>query len=80
MFQNQSFLFQNECSFVSLRDVERAMEVIMWFYSNSELIDEVIKKGNSRNERRPKKSKGNQMNAVRLVITLRLLSTYILFF
>ena len=35
-------LFQNECSFVSLRDVERAMKVIMWFYSNSELIDRAI--------------------------------------
>ena len=35
--------FQNECSFVSLRDVERAMKVITWFYSNSELILRVIK-------------------------------------
>ncbi|CAB4040909.1 Hypothetical predicted protein, partial [Paramuricea clavata] len=33
---------KNECSFVSLRDVERAMKVIVWFYSNSELIDQVI--------------------------------------
>ncbi|CAB4032969.1 Hypothetical predicted protein, partial [Paramuricea clavata] len=32
----------NECSFVSLRDVERAMKVIVWFYSNSALIDQVI--------------------------------------
>ena len=37
------FLFQNECSFVSLRDVERAMKVITWFHSNSELIARVIK-------------------------------------
>ena len=36
-------VFQNECSFVSLRDVERAMKVITWFYSNSELILGVIK-------------------------------------
>ena len=36
-------VFQNECSFVSLRDVERAMKVITWFYSNSELILRVIK-------------------------------------
>ena len=43
--------FQNECSFVSLRDVERAMKVIMWFYSNSELIQRVIKDNDSsRNE------------------------------
>ena len=37
------FLFQSECSFVSLRDVERAMKVITWFHSNSELIARVIK-------------------------------------
>ena len=43
VLKNFSFLSQNECSFVSLRDVERAMKVIMWFYSNSKLIDEVIK-------------------------------------
>ena len=35
--------FQNECSFVSLRDVERAMKVIMWFYTHSKLIDEVVR-------------------------------------
>lgn len=28
---------------MSLRDVERAMKVITWFYSNSELIIRVIK-------------------------------------
>ena len=33
---------QNECSFVSLRDVERAMNVITWFYVNSELITEIV--------------------------------------
>ena len=42
IFLNYCFLFQNECSFVSLRDVERAMKVIVWFCSNSELINEVI--------------------------------------
>ena len=35
-------VLQNECSFVSLRDVERAMEVILWFHSNSDLISQVI--------------------------------------
>ena len=45
--------FQNECSFVSLRDVERAMKVIMWFYSNSELIHRVIEEStNAGNEGR----------------------------
>ena len=37
-----SLSFQNECSFVSLRDVERAMKVIMWFHANSELIQQVM--------------------------------------
>ena len=32
---------------MSLRDVERAMKVIMWFYSNSELIQRVIKDDDS---------------------------------
>ena len=42
VFRNYSFPSQNECSFVSLRDVERAMKVIIWFHSNSELINLVI--------------------------------------
>ena len=54
---------------MSLRDVERAMEVIMWFYSNAKLIDEVIEDGNSGNERGCEKSSGGQMNAVRPVIS-----------
>ena len=34
-----------------MRDVERAMKVIVWFYTNSELIDEVIgEEGNGRDE------------------------------
>jgi hypothetical protein len=41
------FFSQNECSFVSLRDVERAMKVIIWFYSNSELINWVIGDGDN---------------------------------
>ena len=30
------FLLQDECSFVSLRDVERVLEVMSWFYRQSE--------------------------------------------
>ena len=41
IFSNMN-VFQNECSFVSLRDVERAIKVILWFYSNSDLIARVI--------------------------------------
>ena len=29
-----NFNIQNECSFVSLRDVERAMKVMVWFYNH----------------------------------------------
>ncbi|KAI4801198.1 hypothetical protein KUCAC02_000123 [Chaenocephalus aceratus] len=29
---------KNECSFVSLRDVERTMKVLVWFYQHSEVI------------------------------------------
>ena len=54
-------LCQNECSFVSLRDVERAMKVIVWFYSNSELIDEVIREeGNDKDEDSSEESSEDQ--------------------
>ena len=39
---HSAILFQNECSFVSLRDVERAMTVITWFFVNSELISSIV--------------------------------------
>ncbi|XP_026171361.1 E3 ubiquitin-protein ligase rnf213-beta isoform X2 [Mastacembelus armatus] len=29
---------RNECSFVSLRDVERSMKVLVWFYRHSEIL------------------------------------------
>lgn len=29
------FFFQDECSFVSLRDVERVLQVMSWFYKQS---------------------------------------------
>lgn len=38
---------QDECSFVSLRDVDRTLQVMMWFYSHKklfELIDEKAEK------------------------------------
>ena len=49
VFRNYFFLSQNECSFVSLRDVERAMKVITWFHSIPELINWVI--GDEDNDR-----------------------------
>jgi hypothetical protein len=36
IFYRLFFLLQDECSFVSLRDVERVLEVMSWFYRQSE--------------------------------------------
>ena len=30
---------QDECSFVSLRDVDRTLQVMMWFYHHDELFE-----------------------------------------
>ena len=30
---------QDECSFVSLRDVDRTLQVMLWFYSHSDLFE-----------------------------------------
>ena len=34
---------QDECSFVSLRDVERAMIVFEWFYENNDFFENLLK-------------------------------------
>ena len=34
--ENVYNLFQDECSFVSLRDVERVLKVMSWFYQQSQ--------------------------------------------
>ena len=34
---------QDECSFVSLRDVERAMIVFEWFYENNDFFEHLLK-------------------------------------
>lgn len=36
------FTFQDECSFVSLRDVERTLQVMMWFYAKGELLFQLM--------------------------------------
>ena len=41
---------QDECSFVSLRDVDRALNVLMWFYHRQELFDQMDKKIQIRRE------------------------------
>ena len=35
---------QDECSFVSLRDVERAMIVFEWFYDKTKVIESELNK------------------------------------
>jgi len=32
---------QDECSFVSLRDVDRTLQVMMWFYEHYELFEQM---------------------------------------
>ena len=36
--------FQDECSFVSLRDVERAMIVFQWFYEKDTTFQSLLNK------------------------------------
>ena len=33
---------QDECSFVSLRDVERAMNVMVWFYNHRNAVNPLM--------------------------------------
>ena len=35
-------VFQDECSFVSLRDVERTLKVMAWFYRHRALLFELM--------------------------------------
>lgn len=37
-----NFNIQDECSFVSLRDVERAMKVMVWFYNHRGALDHLM--------------------------------------
>ena len=37
------YFIQDECSFVSLRDVERAMIVFEWFYDKTSVIEHELK-------------------------------------
>ena len=37
-------LIKDECSFVSLRDVERAMQVMVWFYKHVDTLGRLMKK------------------------------------
>lgn len=34
--------FKDECSFVSLRDVERAMHVMVWFYNRLDILGKLM--------------------------------------
>ena len=37
------FNFKDECSFVSLRDVERAMQVMVWFYNHVDILGRLMR-------------------------------------
>ena len=39
-------IIQDECSFVSLRDVERAMNVMVWFYNHREVLNPLMDETN----------------------------------
>ena len=41
MFITVTF-FKDECSFVSLRDVERAMQVMVWFYNRVDILGKLM--------------------------------------
>ena len=43
MFTCTDIFIQGECSFVSLRDVERAMIVFEWFYENNDFFEQLLK-------------------------------------
>ncbi|XP_066499023.1 E3 ubiquitin-protein ligase rnf213-alpha [Hoplias malabaricus] len=48
---------QDECSFVSLRDVERCMQVFEWFYQNNEmLLSELVRYENGQRTQRNEES------------------------
>ena len=38
------FKIKDECSFVSLRDVERAMQVMAWFYKHVDTLGRLMRK------------------------------------
>ena len=38
------FQFKDECSFVSLRDVERAMQVMVWFFNHVDTLGRLMNK------------------------------------
>ncbi|XP_053231504.1 E3 ubiquitin-protein ligase RNF213-like isoform X2 [Podarcis raffonei] len=46
LFESQKYMRQrnDECSFISLRDVERCVEVFKWFHSHSELLMKHLEK------------------------------------
>ena len=41
---NLFFKIKDECSFVSLRDVERAMQVMVWFYKHVDTLGRLMRK------------------------------------
>lgn len=59
---------QDECSFVSLRDVERVMNVMVWFYKHRTYLFESI---NERAEEfYAQQRRGEEDNAYRVLVNL----------
>ena len=52
--ENNPFLFliKDECSFVSLRDVERAMQVMVWFYKHADTLGRLMREVTAEQRRR----------------------------
>ena len=48
---NLFFLIKDECSFVSLRDVERAMQVMDWFYKHVHTLGRLMKEVTAKQRR-----------------------------
>ena len=44
-------LIKDECSFVSLRDVERAMQVMVWFYKHVDTLGRLMRKVTAKQRR-----------------------------
>ncbi|XP_035997551.1 E3 ubiquitin-protein ligase rnf213-alpha [Fundulus heteroclitus] len=66
---------KDECSFVSLRDVERCMQVFVWFYRNHSMFANTLELMEQENERNGKREELNFSPASNRVIWSLLMAT-----
>ncbi|KAJ7339377.1 hypothetical protein OS493_005771 [Desmophyllum pertusum] len=52
----------DECSFVSLRDVERAMQVMVWFYKHVDILGRLMKRARTEQRREEGRHKGDKQD------------------